>query len=258
MIMPLLVAASPAGDWLDWLILESVPPARDASVWTQDDYIASIDALVNLHDRFWNLGEDLEAFPWLSRPLTADFEVHLTAASQSIEKISYRREPESLASEPEQMQLLRTLITHATEIAAPLRNVKRTLLHGDYWPGNISILEDGSHVVFDWQLTAIGPGILDLLVFIKNSLWWFGEMPISEKEIVDRYRSSLKESRQLEWDEDTWDELWDHALMWRFLQEWIDLLAASPEALLLASAEQLNKVWLDPVRTAVLKRLPDY
>lgn len=253
MIMPLMVAASPTGDWL---ILESVPPARDASEWTKDDYIKAIDSLANLHDRFWNLGEDLEAFPWLSRPLTADFGVHVTAASQSIEKISYRREPESLASNPEQMQLLRSLVSNAARIAEPLRGENRTLLHGDFWPGNVSILEEDSHVVFDWQLTAIGPAVLDLLVFIKKSTWWFTQMPLREGEIIDRYRSTLHASIGVNWEDEVWDELWDHALMWRFLQEWIDLLAASPEALLLASADQLDQVWMDPVRKAARKRLP--
>jgi hypothetical protein len=43
--------------------------------------------------------------------------------------------------------------------------------------------------------------------------------------------------------------------MWRFLQEWLDLLAASPDAILATSAEQLDEVWLDPVAAAVARRL---
>jgi aminoglycoside phosphotransferase (APT) family kinase protein len=154
------------------------------------------------------------------------------------------------------MQLLRSLVSNAARIAAPLRDENRTLLHGDFWPGNVSILEDNSHVVFDWQLTAIGPAILDLLVFIKKSTWWFTKMPMAESEIIDRYRSTLYAGIGVNWEDDVWEELWDHALMWRFLQEWTDLLAASPEALLLASADQLDRVWLDPVRQAARRRLP--
>ena len=57
------------------------------------------------------------------------------------------------------------------------------------------------------------------------------------------------------WEDDTWDLLWDHALLWRFLQEWLDLLAAIPESLLVASSDQLEKVWLDPVAQALSRRL---
>jgi hypothetical protein len=43
--------------------------------------------------------------------------------------------------------------------------------------------------------------------------------------------------------------------MWRFLQEWIDLLAASPSPLLEARAETLDQVWLNPVAEAAGRRL---
>jgi hypothetical protein len=43
--------------------------------------------------------------------------------------------------------------------------------------------------------------------------------------------------------------------LWRFLQEWLDLLAAIPESLLVASSGQLEKVWLDPVAQALARRL---
>jgi hypothetical protein len=43
--------------------------------------------------------------------------------------------------------------------------------------------------------------------------------------------------------------------MWRFLQEWVDLLAASPDALLEARTDLLDEIWLDPVTRAVARRL---
>jgi hypothetical protein len=45
-------------------------------------------------------------------------------------------------------------------------------------------------------------------------------------------------------------------MMWRFLEEWIDVLAASPDVLLRARAAQLEDVWIQPLSQAVLKRLP--
>ena len=250
--LPILIGASTSGDWM---LLEAVPPVRDAAHWEKDDYLRAIEGLANLHDRFWGLGEDLDAFPWLSRPLTTDFEVHVTVAKQSIEQISYAGEPESLAKVPERMEILHTLTNKADEVAAPLRKRPRTLLHGDYWPGNISILKDGNQVVYDWQLTAIGPAILDVLVFVKNSDWWFGSLPITEEEIIAHYRKTLESRVSQVWGDDEWDELWDHAMMWRFMQEWFDLLAASPEPVYAASEEQLERVWLTPVTEAVNRRL---
>jgi len=252
LILPALITASPTGDWL---LLEAVPPARDASRWQRRDYMKAIEALVALHDRFWALGEDLNAFTWLSRPITKDFEVHVTAGTHAVETILYRGEPASLAKAPEKMQVLKSLTDKAELIIAPLRKEASTLLHGDYWPGNISVMKDGSQIVYDWQLTAIGPAILDLLVFIKKSVWWFDSLPIDEQEIIEYYRKLMERRIGVTWSDEDWERLWEHALMWRFIQEWLDLLAASPDPVLLSRAEQLEKVWLKPVLAAVEKRL---
>lgn len=252
MTLPVLIGASQNGDWI---MLEAVPPVRDAAVWDKDDYFKAIEGLADLHDRFWGLGVDLDAFPWLSRPLTNDFEVHVTVGKQSIEQIIYGGEPESLAKIPERMDILRVLVDRADEVAAPLRKRPRTLLHGDYWPGNISVLKDGEQVIYDWQLTGIGPAILDLLVFVKKSEWWFESLPLSKEEIISHYREALESRVGSVWEGEEWDALWDHAMMWRFMQEWFDLLAASPEPLYAASEERLEKVWLVPVSEAVNRRL---
>jgi len=249
---PALVAASPVGDWL---ILEAIQSVRDPSQWNAEDYRTAIETLTRLHDRFWGLGSDLSVFRWLSRPLGADFEVHVTAAAKAIERIVTQAQPEPLASVPERMQVLATLTMQADRIATPLLHQPSTLLHGDYWPGNIAILKDGSQVVYDWQLTGVGPGVIDLLVFVNKSAWLFDTLPLSQEEIIKCYREGMEASTGVHWNEDEWKLLWDHALMWRFLQEWVDLLAASPDPLLETRAEQLDQVWLDPVANAVSRRL---
>jgi hypothetical protein len=252
MVTPALIAASSSGNWL---LLEAVPPARDASLWQRKDYQRAIEALVQLHDRFWGLGEDLNAFPWLSRPITKDFEVHVTAGANAVDKIEYSKEPASLAKDSARMELLMKLTSNAEYVAAPLRQESNTLLHGDYWPGNISVMRDGSQIVYDWQLAAIGPAILDLLVFVKKSVWWFDSLPMTEDEITRYYRDCIKARIGIVWEDEAWQELWEHALMWRFMQEWLDLLAASPEPILTARAEQLEQVWLIPVLNAVKRWL---
>ena len=250
---PSFVAGSPAGEWL---ILEELRPSRDPSRWRSEDYERAIEGLVSLHDRFWNLAEDLNAFPWLSRPLESDFEVHVTAAAQAIERIVEHGHPEPLAGAPERMKVLARLTTSAEAIVEPLRRVPATLLHGDYWPGNIAILDDNTQVVYDWQLAGVGPGVIDLLVFVNKSAWWFGELPLTAEKLVRSYREGLDRRSGVQWSDDEWAELWDHALLWRFLQEWVDLLAASPDPLLETRAEQLDQIWLRPVAEAVERRMP--
>jgi hypothetical protein len=248
---PALIAGSPYGDWL---IMELISTAVNPREWKSRDYLKAIESLAGLHDRFWDLGQDLDAFAWLSRPHDVDFEVHLTAAAQAIERLVSSGSPAALTGDPERMVLLEALIAHAEQIAEPLRDEPATLLHGDYWPGNIAIVEDGAQVVYDWQLAAVGPGILDLLTMVVKSEWWFDNLPLEPQEMVKSYRKDLKQRTGQSWSAAEWNRLWDHALMWRFLQEWLDLIAATPGPLLETRARQLEWIWLDPLSRA-LERL---
>jgi hypothetical protein len=249
---PSLICAGSGGDWL---LLEDVQQTLQASDWSADDYVHAVKALASLHDRFWDLGDDLDAFPWLGRPLGADFEVHVTVAAQAIQRIVTITSARVAAWDPERLQLLARLIVGANKVAAPLRRLPKTLLHGDYWPGNIAVLEDGSQAVYDWQLAAIGPAVLDLLVFVKNSRWYFGGMPVDEADLVRLYRDEIKNLTGVVWDDAAWQEQWEHAMIWRFLQEWLDLIAASPESLLTTRARELDEIWLQPVTDAIERRL---
>jgi hypothetical protein len=93
------------------------------------------------------------------------------------------------------------------------------------------------------------------VAFVLKSEWWFGELPLMREQIVQGYRERLAEISGYTWDEPLWEELWDHALMWRFLQEWMDLLAASPTTLLETRSEQLEQLWFEPLARAVTNRL---
>ncbi len=234
------------------MIMEEISPVVAPDAWKVDDYIRAIRSLVVLHDRFWGLSEDLAAFPWLSRPLGADFEVHVAAAANSLERVV---DQGRLSNWPDRVHTLAHLILNAEKVIGPLKNEPSTLLHGDYWPGNISVLDDTRQIVYDWQMAAVGPPILDVVAFVLKSEWWFGDLPISRDEITREYRNHLAELSGKEWDDETWTELWDHALMWRFLQEWMDLLAASPTTLLQTRSELLEQVWFNPLGEAVTKRL---
>lgn len=249
---PALIAAAPAGDWL---VLEAVRTLRRADRWRADDYWKAVRGLAALHERFWGLRDDLDAFPWLGRPLEADFAVHVAAAAQGIERIVTSGRPEALASRPERVAMLAQLTGQADQIARPLLELPGTLLHGDYWPGNIAVAAEGRQIVFDWQMASVGPAVLDLFVFVTKSQWWFGTLPVDEGEIVERYRTELAERTGESWPDTAWKGMWDHARLWRFLQEWVDVLAATPDALLGTSAEALERLWLEPVAAAVRARL---
>lgn len=249
---PTLVAASATGDWL---VLDAITQDKTPEDWGADDYRIAIESLAQLHDRFWGLGEDLGTYTWLSRPLEADFDVHLAVAAQSLEKIIEKGLPGTSAGAPARIQVLTTLIEQAAAVVAPLREQPSTLLHGDYWPGNIAVTDQGDQVAYDWQQTAVGPGVIDLLTFVNMSGWWFNPLPVPGGELVEIYRLELRERLGISWDEEVWARQWDHALMWRFLQEWIDLLAILPDPLLEARAGLLDGIWLDPVAEAVDRRL---
>lgn len=245
---PELVEASSSGDWL---LLEALDPVREAANWTSADYHEAITGLARIHDRFWNLGEDLEAFAWLGRPLTADYEIHVRAAEYAIERMVHVGQPEPLAGAPERMKTFSRVTAEASKVVEPLRGESFTLLHGDYWPGNIAVINDGVQVVYDWQLASVGPAVMDLLVFATKTAWWFRDPPVALEDLVAHYREELRVRTGLIYEEEKWRKLWDHALMWRFLQEWIDLLAATPNPLLLTRADELDEIWLDPVREAL-------
>jgi hypothetical protein len=252
MSTPDLIGANPQGDWL---LLEFLETARRPARWTAADYLRAVEELADLHNRFWALGEDLEAFPWLSDPLLSDFSVHQAAADEAIERIAAAAKPEPMAGFPGRRWLLERLAREASRIIQPLRDEPGTLLHGDYWPGNITIRQDERHSVYDWQLAGIGPGILDLLVFVNKSDWWYGPLPVERHALIEHYRLRMETDGGIIWTDERWSELWDHALMWRFVQEWLDLLAVIPLPVLATRAEQLDAVWLQPVEDALSRRL---
>ncbi len=104
-------------------------------------------------------------------------------------------------------------------------------------------------------MAGIGPGILDLLVLTKKSAWWYDPLPLEAADIIQRYRRQLAEQGGIRWSEDEWSRLWDHALLWRFLQEWLDVLAAIPLPVLATRAELLDDIWLQPVEDALIRQL---
>lgn len=252
MHVPHLFASHPNGDWL---IMEMLSLEREPENWSAGDYLRAIEQIVALHDRFWELGADLSVYPWLARPLGTDYDIYLQAAKTGLRRLSNNNLTDLFSHEPLLIRKIKRLVEHADQIAAALRAAPATLLHGDYWPGNINIGRDGVLFVYDWQQASIGPGVLDLFHFIQTSQWYFNPLPISPRELIASYRSQLFNTTHYLCDDSDWNALWDYALLWDFLINWVDMLANIPTSLLQTLNLQLRTLWLDPVEAALNRRL---
>jgi hypothetical protein len=252
--VPQLLAWHPEGNWL---VFNLLPGGFEPERLTANEYRLAIEQLASLHDRFWGLGADLAFYPWLARPLEADFDIYLQAARSGLQRLVSKTPPNQLSSNAQLVSHLNRLVEHANLVAAALRAQPATLLHGDYWPGNLYIYPEGIQITYDWQQVAIGPGILDLLYFIQQARWHFDPLPISVEELAAHYRSRLAQSIGQTWEEGQWAALWDYALLWTFLTTWTDLLETIPDALLQTRLAQLETLWLQPVQAAVSRRLPE-
>ncbi len=251
--VPELIAAHPQGDWL---VLALLPPGKDPADWSSADYRLALDQLAALHDRVWNLGPDLAIYNWLARPFDLDFEIYVSAAAHGVQQLIEDTPSALSGKDPQISQLLGRLVMYSDRIAAAFSGVPQTLTHGDYWPGNILIEADGLLTVYDWQQAGIRPAILDLVTFVQSSLWWFDTLPLPMGDLIAHYRGALAQASGYSWSDEDWTVLWDYGLMWTFMAHWIDLLAAVPAALLETRFQQLEQVWLEPLRVAA-RRLPE-
>ncbi len=248
--IPKLIAAHPSGDWL---VLELLKVGREVQSWGAPEYFLALDQLVILHDRFWGLGGDLATYTWLSRPLDSDFDIYVKAAANGVGHLVDDSPPALFTRDPQLAQLLGRLVVHADKIAAGLRQAPATFIHGDFWPGNLHIDQHDNLTIFDWQQAGIGPSVLDLVNFVQASQWWFSPLPLSTDEIIAYYRKGIAASLGVHWDEPEWESLWDYALLWTFIANWIDLVAAIPESLVETRLEQFEKIWLAPLRAAAAR-----
>lgn len=252
---PQLMAAHPLGDWL---VLGMLPSGRPPEKWTEAEYRLAVQQLVALHDRFWHLGVDLAIYNWLSRPLDLDFDIYIQAAATGVENLLNRSSSALLARAPDLARLFGRLVLHADSIAAALQQAPHTLVHGDYWPGNLHVTVDGQLTVFDWQHTGIGPGVLDLVNFVQASRWWYAPLPLAVDQLLDEYRELLAQANGHSWEQADWEALWDYCLLWIFIAHWIDLVAAIPESLIEARLDPFEEIWLEPLQRAASRRqLPE-
>jgi hypothetical protein len=249
---PAIIAADSAGEWL---VLEAVAAEKPSLKWDADEYRAAVRALASLHERFWNLGEDLAVYPWLSRPLTNDFEFYVYAAVSAMEKIMVDDRHPSITRSLRALTGLGLVLTQIEQVVAILAAAPPTLLHGDFRPGNIALQEEAEMVVFDWQLAGIGPGVLDIVTFVNACRWERADLPIAGAELMELYRSEMEARVKASWTDEEWQRLIDHALMWRFTQEMFAWAASASTETFAAYEKRFHEIWLEPVLEAAAKRL---
>jgi hypothetical protein len=256
---PALIASDPTGSWLVLEAVEAVPALCGA-----DDYLQAIALLAQLHERFWGLADDLAVYPWLARPLTLDYEIHVYAAATALGQIVRDEWPPLIARSPQTLGTLGQIIFQAEKVVQPLRTMPFTLLHGDFWAGNVVRDAEGDMIVLDWQLAGIGPGVLDLVVMITTDQWVppqavpTSALPPPQSKLIARYRREIAHLLGLRWSDAQWSELWDHALLWRFMQEMLPWVASASPAEFLARERLFDDVWLDPVLAAAGRRLAPF
>jgi hypothetical protein len=248
---PALIAADPGGSWL---VLEAVEADETRGAWDAAACYQALGLLTRLHERFWGLADDFAVYPWLARPLTHDFEVHVHGAAYALGQLVRDEWPPLIAHSPQILGTLGQIISQAEQVVAPLRALPFTLLHGDFWDGNIVRDEDGDMIVLDWQLAGLGPGVLDLVVMITTSQWG-GALPVAPDRLAARYRSEIARLLGQRWSDAEWAQLWDHALLWRFMQEMLTWVVSVPREEFMARAQQFEDVWLWPALEAAGRRL---
>jgi len=249
--LPALVSAHPKGEWL---VLAHLPKGRRPEKWSAADYLLAIDQLAMLHDRFWELDTHLSVYPWLEQPLKGDRDIYLQAARADAAKLAQNTSG-ILSSQTDILSATETIINHIDQITDTLQESPATLLHGDYWPGNILIETNSKVTIYDWEDAAIGPAVLDLLAFLQGSSWHFSPLPISAEEIINHYRSRLAQAGAHTYSNKEFERLWDHAVMWTFVGGWVGNLAKTPDTLLPMRLAALEEVLFTPLRRALSRRI---
>lgn len=247
LLTPIFITGRPSAGWL---VLEGINPLRPPQDWQTNDYREAMDNLAGLHDRFWNLAEDLDNFPWLWQPLTAHYQSIREKIIQPAlnHLVMDHPHPELLPYTSELLKLEKNL----DHVIAPLLVAPMTITHGSYWAGNIARQLDGRQMVMHWHYVALAPAILDAVMFHQSTLSHLNPK-MSVEAALDRYRAKLSSLRgvSLIWSDAEWDLQWAHGLMWLFALHWLPRLAELPPLRYAQIHERVERIWLKPVVKAL-------
>ncbi len=250
---PLVVAASNslALNWdgvgcdTDWVLMEALPAevVWPRASWTAKHYRLALCTLADLHATWWGHPPDPADYPWVWTPTGHHTDGLVREARQALLEIESAAWGEKFLPKERLQAWLRVLDDPACLLDL-LMEMPQTLIHGDYWPGNIAMRADGP-AVFDWQLVGVGPAAYDLDCFYSSSRWWFGRLPLSLTEIRNAYLGLLTERLGQRVDRSSLDIGMDAARAWRFAVLWPTVIVEHHVGLL-ANLHHMRKTALDP------------
>ncbi len=262
--VPLVVCASNslAVNWdemcgnSDWVLMEALPSEMvwPRASWTGEHYRLALQALADLHATWWGQPPDPADYPWVWTPTGHHTDGLVREARAGLIEIEQAPWLEQLFSKERLHAWLRVLDDPPCLLDLLVR-MPQTLIHGDYWPGNIAIRADGP-AVFDWQLVGVGAAAYDLACFHSSSRWWFGRIPMSLVEIRNHYLKCLSERLDERVDRYSFDMAMDAARAWRFAVLWPPVIAEN-HAGLLARAGYMRATAIEPA-FASLRRCVGY
>ncbi|MEO8287897.1 MAG: aminoglycoside phosphotransferase family protein [Chloroflexota bacterium] len=256
--MPLVVGASSgiAKGWeqrtgdRDWVLMEALPQEGmwPRAFWTAEHYRAALSALAEMHAKWWEHPPSTKDYPWVWMPTGAHTQALLEdarAAMLEIESAPWREKFFSV----DELRAWRDVLDDPACLLDILSGIPQTLIHGDYWPGNIAMKPDGP-AVFDWQQVGVGPAAYDLACFHSSSRWWFGRLPISLVEMRNHYLACLNEHLGYRVDRYIFDMGMDAARAWRFAVLWpTTIVEQRPH--LLARLNYMRTTVIEPAYTSL-------
>jgi aminoglycoside/choline kinase family phosphotransferase len=224
---PLVVNApgSVAHSWAgafdrDWVLMEALPSevVWPQANWSAEHYRSALNALADLHARWWDRPQGAGDYPWVWTPTGQHTESLIREAQESLLEIG-RQSWGQRFFPANRLRAWLNVLDNPSCLLDTLTGMPQTLVHGDYWPGNIALRAEGP-AAFDWQLVGVGPAAYDLACFHSSSRWWFGRLPLSLTEMRSYYLARLNERLGYKVDRYPFDEGVDAARAWRFVVLW--------------------------------------
>jgi len=181
-----LAKRNPLGAVLVLEDLEELRAGDQLEGGSNADWAAAIDALAQLHAAGW------EREAWLGRDWVARMRPNVKF-NHALFSRQYSRLPKAWADRlgHDGRRLGDWLAGHGIELMETLTTAPDTLCHADYRLDNLFFDDDrGEVVVFDWQLPARSPGVLDLAYFLSGVMGPEVEA-VAEEGWVRRYHDGL-------------------------------------------------------------------
>lgn len=188
------------------------PDVREPLAPASED--ALLGALAAMHARFWD-SRSLD-LPWLTAPHVYAAVLGPGAGAEE----ARRKTPHpmftrvqagwgyALAKVPP--PIARLLARPDEAYAAAIRDLPRTLVHGDAKVANFAILPDGRVSAFDWQLVGAAPPSADIGWYLAINA---SRLARPREEVLRRYRALLEEALGRRLDGPLWARLTDAALL---------------------------------------------